>query len=98
MRPTGKAAAVHLRTSELLLELMLLLELLLLELLLLGLLLLGLLLLETDHEEWELPTPQRASGRLHRTATNPRGVFSSVFGRIFKKATTDRILSILEFL
>ena len=62
----------------------LLLELmLLLELLLLELL----LLLETDHEE--APTPQPSTSR---------GVFFSVFVRIFKKATTDRILRILEVL
>ena len=82
----------------LLLEL-LLLELLLLELLLLELLLLELLLLETDHEERELP---RRSVRLGARTAQPstsRGVFSSAFGRIFKKATTDRILRIiLEFL
>ena len=85
-------------TSELLLELMLLLELLLLELLLLELLLLGLLLLETDHEERELP---RRSVRLGARTAQPstsRGIFSSVFDRIFKKVTTDRILRILEFL
>ena len=77
---------------------MLLLELLLLELLLLELLLLGLLLLETDHEERELP---RRSVRLGARTAQPstsRGVFSSVFDRIFKKVTTDRILRILEFL
>ena len=60
-------------TSELLLELMLLLELLLLELLLLELLLLellllGLLLLETDHEERELP---RRSVRLGARTAQP---------------------------
>ena len=55
-------------TSELLLELMLLLELLLLELLLLELLLLELLLLETDHEERELP---RRSVRLGARTAQP---------------------------
>ena len=86
-------------TSELLLELVLLLELLLLELLLLELLLLGLLLLETDHvRRTGAPTPKCASGSSYRTAIKSRGVFSSVFGRIFKKVTRDRILRILEFL
>ena len=84
-------------TSELLLELMLLLELLLLELLLLELLLLELLLLETDHEERELPRRSVRLGARTAQPSNSRGVFSSVFGRIFKKVTTDLILQLYVF-
>ena len=39
----------------------------------------------------------RCLGKVTFEVTRRRSVFSSVFGRIFKKVTTDRILRILEF-
>ena len=53
------------------------------------------------HHEWahhaRCPRYKSYKSKRQNGVTRRRSVFSSVFGRIFKKVTTDRILRILEF-